>query len=378
MAKRHKTPANPFPTTGYYGPEYFCDREKETHQLLKNLTNGQSCLLYGKRRLGKTALIHHLAEHMPKNWDFIYIDILSTENEKQLLNSLGTALLHHFSEKDSWGRKVWSFVKNLRPMISFDQLSGLPQVSFQVNEAKQPVIDLLNFLERSERPMVIAIDEFQQIHAYPEKNTDAWLRSVIQQLQNVNFLFSGSQQSILNELFSNPSRPFFKSASPIQLQKIDPREYRTFIIDTFKKHQKTLPPELTDQILDWTKGHTYYVQLLCNRLVQVPKKVYKKTDWQKCAQQILEENEAFFLHFRNLLSTQQWKLLTAVAKSEKVYQPTSKSFLSEHNLGSSATVIKSLQVLQEKEMIYQETDPEGNIYYEVNDVFLMRWVQETY
>ena len=96
MQKRYKTPANPFPTTGYYGPEYFCDREKERDQLIQNLTNGQSCLLYGRRRLGKTALIHHIADHLPSDWDFIYIDILSTENEKQFLNSLGTALLHHF------------------------------------------------------------------------------------------------------------------------------------------------------------------------------------------------------------------------------------------------------------------------------------------
>jgi hypothetical protein len=378
MQKRYKTPANPFPTTGYYGPEYFCDREKERDQLIQNLTNGQSCLLYGRRRLGKTALIHHIADHLPSDWDFIYIDILSTENEKQFLNSLGTALLHHFSEKDSSGKKVWAFIKNLRPSISFDQLSGLPQVSFQVSDAKQPVIDLISFLEQWERPIIIAIDEFQQIHSYPEKNTDAWLRSVIQRLQNVFFLFSGSQQSILNELFSNPSRPFFKSASPLQLKKIDQEVYANFLVMIFKKHGKNLSPKLANQMLEWAKCHTYYVQLLSNRLFQVSKKVYEQEDWQKCAQQILEENESFFLHFRTLLSGQQWKLLTAIAKSGEVFQPTSKSFLSIYNLGSSATVIKSLQALQEKEMIHQETNLEGTSYYEVNDVFLERWIQGVY
>ena len=131
-------------------------------------------------------------------------------------------------------------------------------------------------------------------------------------------------------------------------------------------------------MLEWAKCHTYYVQLLSNRLFQVSKKVYEQEDWQKCAQQILEENESFFLHFRTLLSGQQWKLLTAIAKSGEVFQPTSKSFLSEYNLGSSATVIKSLQALQEKEMIHQETNLEGTSYYEVNDVFLERWIQGVY
>jgi predicted AAA+ superfamily ATPase len=99
MAIRYKKPLNPFPSSGYYGPVYFCDREKETQQITQLLQNGQSCLLMGIRRLGKTALIHHVRHHLPKNWEFIYLDILSTENEQQFLNSIGTALLQHFSEK---------------------------------------------------------------------------------------------------------------------------------------------------------------------------------------------------------------------------------------------------------------------------------------
>ncbi|MBA4299504.1 MAG: ATP-binding protein [Cyclobacterium sp.] len=378
MACKYKTPTNPFPTSGYYGPRYFCDREKESQQLAQFLQNGQSCLLMGHRRLGKTALIHHVKGLLPADWEFIYLDILSTENEQQLLNSLGASLLQHFSEKDSTGKRVWEFVKSLRPTISFDQLSGIPQVSFQTSQAEKPIIDLLSFLSSWQKPIVIAIDEFQQIHSYPEKNTDAWLRSAIQQLQNVVFLFSGSKQSILSELFSDPSRPFYKSASPLKLEKINKEEYKKFIVNTFAKHGKTMPSDVADQLLDWTKCHTYYVQLLCNRLYQIPTTSYEISDWQTSAQQILNENETFFLHYRTLLSLHQWKLAVAIAKTGRVYGPTSKDFIGKNNLGSSATVFKSLDVLIEKEMIFREFDSEGNTYYEVYDVFFERWIQGTY
>lgn len=52
--------------------------------------------------------------------------------------------------------------------------------------------------------------------------------------------------------------------------------------------------------------------------------------------------------------------------------------IGKNNLGSSPTVFKLLDVLNEKEMIFREIDSEGNTYYEVYDVFFERWIQGTY
>lgn len=378
MEMKYKTPTNPFPLAGYYGPTYFCDREDESRKIVQLLQNGQSCLLLGNRRLGKTALIQHISGQLPKNWGFLYLDILSTENETQLLNALGAALLQHFPEKSTLGKRIWEFVKSLRPTISFDPLTGIPQVSFHTAQSEKPLRDMLVFLGSLDQPLVIAIDEFQQIHAYPEQNTDAWLRGTIQQLQNVTFLFSGSRQTLLTEMFSDPSRPFYKSASPLKLDKIDAVKYRDFIMNTFAAHGKTLSAELAGEMLDWTKTYTYYVQLLCNRLFQVDSGTYSQEDWRECANNILVENEPFFIYYRTLLSTQQWKLLVAIAKAGSAYAPTSKDFISKNNLGSAATVFKSLDSLTEKELIYKEQDASGTSYYEVYDVFFERWIQRTY
>ena len=51
---------NPFVTKGYAGPEYFCDRVKETEDLVKLLTNENNMALISPRRLGKTDLINHV------------------------------------------------------------------------------------------------------------------------------------------------------------------------------------------------------------------------------------------------------------------------------------------------------------------------------
>jgi len=53
---------NPFPTTGYIGKEYFCDRETELTTLKNLVENGVNTTLISPRRLGKSALIHRLFE----------------------------------------------------------------------------------------------------------------------------------------------------------------------------------------------------------------------------------------------------------------------------------------------------------------------------
>lgn len=62
-------PTSPFPTTGYYGPKYFCNRKIETQNILSMLTGGESSLLLGFRRLGKTALIRHVMGKITQSLD---------------------------------------------------------------------------------------------------------------------------------------------------------------------------------------------------------------------------------------------------------------------------------------------------------------------
>ena len=130
-----RKPENPFLLSGYYSPEYFCDRKKETIQLLSHIQNGQNVTLTSIRRIGKTGLIKHLFYILPASWKGIYVDILATENLQGFLSILTTAIPNVIPEKESLGKKIWDFVKSMRPVISFDPLTNLPQASFEFRQA---------------------------------------------------------------------------------------------------------------------------------------------------------------------------------------------------------------------------------------------------
>ncbi len=368
---------NPFILSGYHGNKYFCNREEEARILLENISNGRSSTLVAIRRIGKTGLIRHVMAKLPKDYTGIYIDILPTENRNDFLNKLSTAVFSAIPGKTSPGKKVLGFIKSLRPVMTFDPLTGQPQFSFDLkdDESSRHIGALLQHLEKHQHKVVLAIDEFQQILKYPEGNADAWLRSIIQPLNNISFIFCGSQQHLITELFSDPSKPFFRSSSLLGIDKIGADSYTVFIKRHFRKAGKQIDDKVINEMLEWTDLHTYYVQLLCNRIYALRDDKIQSRTWKCEADRLLQEQEILFFKYRDLLSKQQWLLMKAIAHEGMVFEPTSKNFIAKYALGSPSTVLRSLEALLHKEMIYTSFNAMGEKFYCVYDVLFRRWME---
>ena len=374
-----KETTNPFGINTYLGPAFFCDREQETKTLLQNIQHNSHTAFFALRRMGKTALILHVFYLLQKqrNRKCIYMDIYATQNLKEFTNLLANNIYTVFPEQKGIGKKFWEAIKLFRPVVSVDPLSGSPQLSLDITQPKQfekTIPQLLQFLDQQAIKTVIAIDEFQQILSYPEKNVEALLRTVMQTLKNVTFIFCGSNQAMMQEIFNSAKRPFYASCNTINLQKIDRIIYKNFIRGTFTTYKFKISDEETEEILDYTHIHTYYTQFFCHELFLQNQKNIQAATLQAVKQKIMQEKEAVFFQYRNLLTVTQWQLLKAMAKEERVVQPYNKKFINTYNLGSSAIVKRSLESLLQKEMLYRDTSI-SEPYYAVYDKFLMRWLQ---
>ncbi len=365
---------NPFIITGYGGPEYFCNRKKETNTILDALSSKRNLTLIGNRRIGKTGLIQHVMALLKTERLIVYADLLSTQDIDGFTNQLTSAILAQFPENHQKGKKFWNWIRSFRPVITFDPLSGVPEVNFNhipLQDKKHTLHELFHLLEKLDQPVIIALDEFQQITNYPDMWLEAWLRSEIQFLKNVQFIFSGSQTSILTNMFGKHSRPFYQSTQLLGISKIDESDYFKFVRKQFNK--SIIKDANIKFILDWTRLHTYYVQYVFNRLYTMNQKL-KKGDILLFLDQILREQEPIFYQYRELLSSLQWKLLHAIALENKVSQPTGQEFLKKYGFGNPSSVLRALHALTDKGMIVKITDHEVP-YYEVYDVFLSRWLE---
>ena len=229
---------NPFVTKGYAGAEYFCDRVKETQDLVKLLTNDNNMALISPRRLGKTDLIHHCfaqPEIRGRYYTFI-IDIYATNSLADFVDLLGQAILE---ELKPLGRKAWEHfvgtLKSIQQQISFD-INGNPVWGIGLGAYTNPsttLDEIFNYLKTADKPCLVAIDEFQKITEYPNgQNVEAALRTHIQRCPNATFLFAGSKRHLMGEIFLSPSRPFYQSvimgmqpgALPFPRKELSPRE----------------------------------------------------------------------------------------------------------------------------------------------------------
>jgi hypothetical protein len=161
----------------------------------------------------------------------------------------------------------------------------------------------------------------------------------------------------------------------LKIDKIDHKKYNSFILKKFSEIKMLVTENIVDQMLNWADDHTFYVQLICNRVFIRGNKVVNEDDWKEEADRLLQEQEPVFLNYRGMITSAQWNMLKASALENELYEPTGHEFISKHSLGNPATVLRTLQALLRMELIYFDYNREGRKYYKINDLLFRRWVE---
>ena len=368
---------NPFSITSYIGPEYFCDRDEETKELAGALANGRNVTLISPRRVGKTGLIHHFFRSLnPKEVQCFYVDLYSTSNlhefTKLFAQEVLTKRVTPFSEQ-AWS-EITHFFGALRPVFSADPVSGMPQCTIDVQPQREEwtLQQIFAYLEKSATPCYVAFDEFQTIAEYADVKMEALLRTYIQQLRNVHFIFSGSKKHIMTEMFSSSKRPFYRSTQMMHIDVIDEKTYYAFAAKHLSAHGQCMDEETFHDLYALVNGYTWNIQSLLNRLYQGG---VEQIDYNRVLltlNHILQEEMPFYQMICRLVTDRQLQVLQAVAKEGAVKEPGSNVFLQKYRLGAYSTVRSAMQNLLEKELLYQNDD--GT--YVVYEKFFALWLKQ--
>lgn len=368
---------NPFSITSYIGAEYFCDRDEETKELAGALANGRNVTLISPRRVGKTGLIHHFFRSLnPNEVQCFYVDLYSTSNlqefTKLFAQEVLTKRITPFSEQ-MWS-EITHFFGALRPVFGADPISGMPQCTIDIQPQREEwtLQQILAYLEKSGTPCYVAFDEFQTIAEYTDVKMEALLRTYIQQLHNVHFIFSGSKKHIMTEMFSSAKRPFYRSTQMMHIDVINENVYYRFAARHLSTHGQYMDADTFHDLYTLVDGYTWNIQSLLNRLYQSG---VEQIDYNRVLvtlNQILQEEMPSYQMICRLVTDRQLQVLRAVAKEGVVKEPGSNVFLQKHQLGAYSTVRSAIQNLIEKELLYQNDD--GT--YVVYEKFFALWLRQ--
>ena len=367
---------NPFVVYGYKGPEYFCDRVAESNKICSALRNERNVTLVSPRRMGKTGLIHHVFNKMEtedKDCKCFYIDIFATKNIEQFVQTLGSAVIGKLdSFSQSALRKIQEFFSAWRPAVTFDQLTGLPTVTLDIkqNEGNESLKQIFEYMKMSGKRCYIAIDEFQQIQNYSERGLEAMLRSYIQFLPNVYFIFSGSHQHMMEEMFLSANRPFFQSSMVMSLGCIDFEEYMQFANRMIEGQNRTIGQETFQRIYDFAGGITWYVQAILHGIYEHPDRIVDNTLVDDVVKELVEEQSATFQNYCAWLTDNQYALLKAIAYEKSVKSPLAQHFIHSHRLPATSSIKTALRTLEDK-MLVSRCANDG---YSVSDKLFALWL----
>ena len=366
---------NPFLLKGYIGPAYFCGREEEADKLITALRNQQDVTLYAYRRLGKSALLHHVGSKIQSEFFFVNIDIWGTSSINDFLKELSNGVVNSaIFNKRGLSKKLQDFIKSLGASFNFG-LDGRPSLDITFQDkanAFKSLEDVLSFLNQQSKPIVLAIDEFQEIKKYDSDSVtiEAVLRTLTQRCSNIRFVYSGSEHHSMDEIFNTYNRPFYQSTRMLPLQKIDKKAYIKFIAKHFKEGKKKITNELIEQVLDITYLHTYYVQAIFNYLYSLEKIPNDWSDFERAYYPFLEEKSVFYQELPQRITAQQFKVAKAIAKVDKVSAPTGSDFLRKADFTNASSMRRAIKSLEEKQIILKE---EGT--YRLYDVFLEHYLK---
>lgn len=373
--------SNPFVTSGIIPPEFFCDREKESERIVRLLTNGNNVVLISPRRLGKTGLIHHCFNfsEIKDNYTTIFVDILQTTSLQEFTFLLGKAVYEAVVPK---GKKLVSkFIETLKSLsgkFTYDPLTGAPSFSLQIGDISRPEFtleEIFKFIESASSRCIVAIDEFQQITEYPERNVEALLRTHIQHTSNCNFIFAGSKQHLINEMFVSNARPFYHSSVLMHLDPIPQKVYAEFAIRLFKMYNKDILQETVNEVYDRFGGNTYYMQLIFNEAFSQTREeeICEREIVEASLNEIIDFNAGSYREILSALSLRQKELLLSIVRNEPATGITSTSFIKENSLQSSSSVQAAAKKLIEVNLITKTDNA-----YSVADRFFALWLKKTY
>ena len=365
---------NPFLLKGYKSPEYFCNRDKERDKIIHSIRNQQDITLYAFRRIGKSALIRHVFYYLKNEFNCIFADIWGTTSLGGFLNELANATIQsNVFSKRSFGKKLTDFIKSIGASLSIG-IDGKPSLDIMYHDKNQAFIsleELLFFLNQQRTPVVLAIDEFQEIRKYGESiPLEAKFRTLAQKCQNICFVFSGSEHHLLSEIFSRFNKPFYQTTRMMELGKIPLHDYRNFILSHFNRGKRKIDRIVIDHILNICHQHTYYVQAICNYIYGLSKWPASVSDFENDYYEYISEKKVFYSELPQRFTTHQFSTIKAFARMGLVKSPTSADFMRMAEVKGASSMQRIIKTLFDKQVIIKD-----NGFYRLYDVFLEHYLR---
>jgi len=261
---------NPFNYSQFATGEHFYDRAEIRRDLRSRFLSGPcNVVLYGPRRYGKSSLVAELTADLEKaGIPCVTLDVVKTPSIDLFVSAYAQKVYRRLAPVKFELRRLGEFLKSLRPKLTIGG-DGEACLSFESvdekigSDALTEVLDLPHRILGRGKRAVVVLDEFQEIGGLlPGDRFERVMRSAIQRHSNVSYVFLGSRYHMLRRMFTEHSRPFYKSALTVLLDKPPFDESAAFVVSRFQSAGVAVSQGLAERLVSRVENIPYYIQQL--------------------------------------------------------------------------------------------------------------------
>jgi hypothetical protein len=336
---------NPFKFGTIVEDEFFTDRVDELEHIKQLLDSENHLVLISPRRFGKSSLVARALQQLGRpSISIDFMKVLSVEDlAAQILRQVFR--LHKFE-------KIKHFMKHFRvvPTLAFNPMTDGMDVSFvpSVGASSAMLEDSLELLEKvssAKNRLIVVFDEFQEVNSI-DKTLAKQLRAIMQRQKGLNYVFMGSQESMMEEIFEKNKSPFFHFGERMNLKKIPYDDFFSYVESRLPKMPAPQKASITEDILKFTGVHPYYTQQLAAAVYNAIEygKVKETPVTYAVKRQVEEHSLDYERLWANMNRTDRKVMLTLANRKNPITDrsvPASTSFSSIKRLMKQGYVIKT-------------------------------------
>ncbi len=350
---------NPFKFGTIVENEYFTDRVEELAAICQTMESENHLILISPRRSGKSSLVHKAVKQIGRPYIFLNLQKVVS------VTDFAATILKEIFKLHPWERLKHQ-MQHFRvvPTISANPMTQGIDVSFQPMQdetvALEDALALLESVSTEKQKLIVIFDEFQEIIGLA-KGIDKRLRAILQEQQHINYIFLGSQESMMTEIFERKKSPFYHFGKLMVLQKIPYADFYAYLQERLHSVAADTADTLATQILSTTQCHPYYTQQLASQVWDILAYGEEKSDAVETAiEQLVTTHdldyERLWLTFNRTDKRVFQSLCRNLSPIENRQLPTSTLYSSVKKLMREGYLIRAAQ-------------------YEIEDPFFKRWIQ---
>jgi len=241
------------------------DREVYMKDLILRLQSGQSAIIAGPRRMGKSSVAREILRQLQTQGHYVAsVDLFSADSVDHFASLLMQSLLEN---------RLGAMRQGMQTFTSLLHWLGRPDVRTRIGELEigvqfpvdaSPHDQLISVLAWGEKmaakagkTLVVLFDEFQDVQRLGGDALIKKMRAVMQTLQHTSFLFLGSQPSLMKTLFADRKQAFYRFATFLPLPPVPEAAWEAYVDARLARQGLTITAPAMQLLLDKTGGHPY-------------------------------------------------------------------------------------------------------------------------